>query len=60
MSKRNYKELWNQLKVVVLCSGKVRWHNKAIYDTMYLLELHQLNQDPVLKVMMQVDKVVKK
>lgn len=47
MSKRNYKELWEQLKVVVLCGGKKRWSSKDIQGTMTSLEIFQLNQGPL-------------
>lgn len=59
MSKRNYKELWEQLKVIILCSGRRRWSQKDIFQTMTNLELMQLAQDPlgeILKVSKEVTK----
>jgi len=59
MSKRNYKELWNQLKVILLCSGRQRWVNKGILDTMFLLETNQLDQDPMYEMITTLKKTEK-
>jgi len=60
MSKRNYKELWEQLKVIAICGGKIRWSNGAIFKTMTDLELFQLTQDPLRDVLKVTREVAKK
>ena len=60
MSKRNYKELWQQLKVIVQCSGRKRWQNKGILDTMFLLEANQLGQDPMYEMITALKKAESK
>jgi len=45
MSKRNYKELWEQLKVVVMCGSRKRWSKRDIYDTMTSLEVYQSTKE---------------
>lgn len=51
MSKRNHKELWEQLKVIVLHSKQRRWTKKELYELMSSLELCQLAQDPLAKTL---------
>lgn len=46
MSKRNYRELWQQLKTVVLFGGKSRYTRRELHEMMSFMELAQLAQDP--------------
>jgi len=46
-SKRNHKELWEQLKCVIVYGKQKRFSRKDIYDLMSMLELGQLAQDPL-------------
>lgn len=46
MSKRNYKELWEQLKVVVSCGSRKRWGKNELLETMTNLEVYQRVRDP--------------
>lgn len=59
MSRRNYKELWEQLKVLVLYGGKRRYSQVELYKIITNMEVGQLCQDPIseiLKVSGEVDK----
>ncbi len=47
MSKRNHRELWEQLKVLILHSKQKRYTRKELYELMTGLELSQLAQDPL-------------
>lgn len=47
MSKRSYKELWEQLKVLILCGSKKRYTQRELYQVMSDLELLQISQDPL-------------
>jgi len=49
MNKRNYKELWGQLKVVVMCGSRKRWSRRDIYDAMISLETYQATKEPSKK-----------
>ena len=51
MSKRNYKELWQQLKVIVLYGKSKRYGKVELLDIMGLLELGQLAQDPMSEIL---------
>lgn len=55
MNRRNYKELWEQLKVLVVCGSKKRYNQGELYKVMSDLELLQLCQDP-LREILQVTK----
>ena len=46
MSKRSHKELWEQLKVLLLHSKQKRYTKKELYKLMTDLEAGQLAQDP--------------
>lgn len=46
-SKRNHKELWEQLKCVVVYGKQKRFTRKDVYDLMTCLEMGQLAQDPL-------------
>jgi len=46
MSNRNHKELWEQLKVLVLY-GKVSYTQKELCEIMSGMEIMQLTQDPL-------------
>ena len=59
MSKRNYKELWQQLKVIVLYGKSKRYGKVELLDIMGLLELGQLAQDPMSEIL-KVAEVKKK
>ena len=52
MSRRNYKELWEQLKVVICCNSRLRYSRKEVFELIENLEILQLGQDP-LKVMLE-------
>lgn len=57
MSKRNYKELWEQLKAIILCGGKKRYTREELYRAMSDLELMQLCQDPLVEILKVSEKV---
>ena len=46
MRKRNYKELWEQLKVVVSCGSRKRWGKNEVLETMTSLEVYQIMRSP--------------
>lgn len=46
MNKRNYKELWENLKVVVRCGGRKRWSKNELLETMTNLEVYQRTKRP--------------
>lgn len=46
MNKRNYKELWEQLKVVVSCGSRKRWGKNELLETMANLEVYQSMESP--------------
>lgn len=46
MSKRNHRELWEQLKILLLHSKQRRYTRKELYELMTNLEVSQLAQDP--------------
>lgn len=46
MSKRDHKELWEQLRVVIIFSKQAQYTKKELYELMCNLELSQLAQDP--------------
>ncbi len=50
-SRRNYKELWEQLKIAILFSGNRRFSSKDLYDLLTLMEVSQLSQDPVEEIL---------
>jgi len=47
MSRRSHRELWEQLKVLILCGSKRRYSQKELYEVMVDMELMQLSQDPM-------------
>lgn len=62
MSKRNYRELWQQLKTVILLGGKRRYTRKELYEMLTHMELAQLSQDPfkdMLEAMPGIKEVAK-
>jgi len=54
-SKRNHRELWEQLKAVILYGKQKRFPRKELYDLMLELEIGQLAQDPIR----QMDKIIR-
>jgi len=46
-SKRNHRELWEQLKAVILYGKQNRFSRKELFDLMLELEVGQLAQDPL-------------
>jgi len=57
MSKRNHKELWEQLKVIVLHSPKRRYTRRELYELITNLELSQLAQDPLATMLEAMERV---
>ncbi len=51
MNKRNYRELWEQLKAIILFGKQQRWERKELYELMSNLELNQLAQDPLAEIL---------
>jgi len=51
MNKRNHKELWEQLKVLIIYSSKRRYSQGELYEIMSRLELGQLAQDPFIEIL---------
>jgi len=51
MEKRNHKELWEQLKVLITYGKQQRYGKKEIIDLMGLLEIGQLAQDPLAEIL---------
>lgn len=47
MSRRSHRELWEQLKVILLFSRKKRYTSAELYNIMSDMELAQLAQDPL-------------
>ena len=47
MNRRNHKELWEQLKVLIIYGKQQRYNKRELYDLMFSLELGQLAQDPI-------------
>ena len=47
VSKRNHRELWKQLKVLIIYGKQNRYSKEELYDLMVNLELGQLVQDPL-------------
>ena len=47
MNRRNHKELWEQLKVLIIYGKQQRYNKRELYDLMFWLELGQLAQDPI-------------
>jgi len=54
-SKRNHRELWEQLKAVILYGKQNRFSRKELHDLMLELEIGQLTQDPSG----QMDKIIR-
>ena len=54
-NRRNYRELWEQLKAVVLYGKQQRFKREELYDLMLMLEIGQLAQDPLG----EIDKVAR-
>lgn len=54
-SKRNHKELWEQLKVLIIYGKQKRYTKEEVYNLMTQLEIGQLSQDPLG----QVDKIMR-
>lgn len=46
MARRNHKELWEQLKVLILHGKQKRYTRRELYELMTNLEVSQLAQDP--------------
>lgn len=46
MSKRNYKELWENLKVIVRCGGRKRWGKNELLEAITNLEVYQRMKSP--------------
>ena len=51
MSRRNYKELWEQLKVVVMYGGRQRYSTEELCKIIGNLEIGQLCQDPMRRIL---------
>lgn len=60
MSKRNHKELWEQLKVLIIYGYKKRYTQKELYNLMKSLELGQLTQDPISQILRKGEEILKK
>lgn len=43
----NYKQLWEQMRTIVVCNVRKSWPNKKIHETMASLEVAQ--QSKVVK-----------
>lgn len=56
-SKRNHRELWEQLKAVITYGKQNRFSRKELYDLMLELEIGQLAQDPLGELERTVRKV---
>lgn len=57
MSKRNYKTLWEQLKILVLHGGKKRYTKRELYELMTNLEVSQLAPDPFAALLETMEEV---
>jgi hypothetical protein len=60
VSRRNHKELWEQLRVLILYSKQRRYSKKELYDLMFMLEVGQLAQDPLGEIAKITKEVTKK
>lgn len=50
MNKRNHKELWEQLKVLIRYGKQKRYSREELYKLMSELEVGQLVQDPLTQM----------
>ena len=57
MSRRSYRELWEQLKVVILFSNRKRYSRKELHDIMVSMEIAQLAQDPTDSILKATTRV---
>ena len=51
MKRRNYRELWEQLKVILLYGGRQRYTTGELCRILESLEVGQLCQDPMARIM---------
>ena len=58
MNRLNYKELWEQLKVVASCGSRKRWGKNELLETMTSLEVYQSTKedDKIRKTTKEVSK----
>lgn len=57
MRERNYRGLWEQFRVLVMCSPTKTWTKQELYEAIQSMELMQLIPDPLGDMLKMVKEV---